>query len=129
MDFSRLPLLWRVFAINVGLLLTGTLVLVVARGRTGASIAVIETLDLAVGLVIMLAANLLLLRPTRSPIERLVERERRSEQQEVRCEHDDEPNGEVQRLDHCDRSTRTAAGDHEHERSDQQQPGVDRKSV
>jgi two-component system sensor histidine kinase UhpB len=76
MDFSRLPLLWRVFAINAGLLLIGTLVLVVARGRTGASIAVIETLDLAVGLVIMLAANLLLLRRTLSPIERLVERMR-----------------------------------------------------
>jgi hypothetical protein len=55
-------------------------------------------------------------------------RERRSEQQEVRCEHDDEPNSEVQRLDHCDRSAGTAAGDHEHERPDQQQPGVDREN-
>jgi two-component system sensor histidine kinase UhpB len=74
--FSRLPLLWRVFAINAGLLLAGTLVLVLARGRVHASVAVIETLDLAIGLVVMLAANLLLLRPTLSPIDRLVERMR-----------------------------------------------------
>ena len=33
MGFSRLPLLWRVFAINAGLLLAGTLVLVLSRGR------------------------------------------------------------------------------------------------
>ncbi len=76
MRFSRLPLLWRVFAINAGLLLVGTLVLVLAQGRIHASLAVVETLDLAVGLVVMLAANLLLLRPTLSPIDRLVERMR-----------------------------------------------------
>src|SRR4051794_13001067 len=76
MRFSRLPLLWRVFAINAGLLLVGTLVLVLARGRIHASLAVVETLDLAVGLLVMLAANLLLLRPTLSPIDRLVERMR-----------------------------------------------------
>jgi len=51
-------------------------VLVLARGRVHASVAVIETLDLAIGLVVMLAANLLLLRPTLSPVDRLVERMR-----------------------------------------------------
>jgi two-component system sensor histidine kinase UhpB len=76
MRFSRLPLLWRVFAINAGILLVGTLVLVVAQGRIHASLAVVETLDLAIGLVVMLAANLVLLRPTLSPIDRLVERMR-----------------------------------------------------
>jgi two-component system, NarL family, sensor histidine kinase UhpB len=76
MRFSRLPLLWRVFAINAGILLVGTLVLVLAQGRIHASLAVVETLDLAVGLAVMLAANLLLLRPTLSPIDRLVERMR-----------------------------------------------------
>lgn len=76
MRFSRLPLLWRVFAINAGILLVGTLVLVLAQGRIHASIAVVETLDLAIGLLVMLAANLLLLRPTLSPIDRLVERMR-----------------------------------------------------
>ena len=76
MRFSRLPLLWRVFAINAGILLVGTLVLVLAQGRIHASLAVVETLDLAIGLVVMLAANLVLLRPTLSPIDRLVERMR-----------------------------------------------------
>jgi two-component system sensor histidine kinase UhpB len=76
MGFSRLPLLWRVFAINAGLLLVGTLVLVLSPGRLNASIAVVETLDLVVGLVVMLAANLLLLRRTLAPVDRLVERMR-----------------------------------------------------
>jgi two-component system sensor histidine kinase UhpB len=76
MRFSRLPLLWRVFAINAGILLVGTLVLVLAQGRIHASLAVVETFDLAIGLAVMLAANLLLLRPTLSPIDRLVERMR-----------------------------------------------------
>ena len=76
MGFSRLPLLWRVFAINAGLLLVGTLVLVLAQGRIHASLAVVEGFDLAIVLLVMLAANLLLLRPTLSPIDRLVERMR-----------------------------------------------------
>lgn len=76
MSFPRLPLLWRVFAINAGVLAAGTLVLVLARGRIHASIAVVEILDLLVGLVVMLAANLLLLRATLAPITRLVERMR-----------------------------------------------------
>src|SRR5262245_59814999 len=76
MGFSRLPLLWRVFAMNAGLLLVGTLVLVLARGRIHASIAFVETIDLVVALAVMLLANLLLLRPTLSPVDRLVERMR-----------------------------------------------------
>jgi len=76
MGFQQLPLLWRVFAINAGLLLAGTLVLALSPGRIHASIAVVETLDLVVGLVLMLTANLLLLRPTLSPVDRLVERMR-----------------------------------------------------
>jgi two-component system sensor histidine kinase UhpB len=74
--FTRLPLLWRVFAINAALLLVGTLVLVFAPGRVHASLALVETLDLVIGLVVMLTANLLLLRPTLSPVDRLVERMR-----------------------------------------------------
>jgi two-component system sensor histidine kinase UhpB len=74
--FTRLPLLWRVFAINAALLLVGTLVLSFAPSRIHASLAVVESLDLAIGLVVMLAANLLLLRPTLSPVDRLVERMR-----------------------------------------------------
>jgi len=76
MRFSRLPLLWRVFAINAGLLVAGTLVLVFLPGRIHASLAVLEALDVVVVLSVMLAANLLLLRPTLTPIDRLVERMR-----------------------------------------------------
>jgi two-component system sensor histidine kinase UhpB len=76
MGFSRLPLVWRVFAINAGLLLIGTLVLVLAAGPVNASLAVVEPLDLVIGLIAMLVANLLLLRRTLAPVERLVERMR-----------------------------------------------------
>ena len=76
MRLSRLPLLWRVFAINAGLLLAGILLLALSPGRIHAPIAVVETLDLVVGLVVMLTANLLLLRPALSPVDRLVDRMR-----------------------------------------------------
>jgi len=76
MRFSRLPLLWRVFAINAALLLVGTLALVVLPHRLHASLAVFEVLDAIVVLGFMLAANLLLLRPTLAPIDRLIERMR-----------------------------------------------------
>jgi len=76
MRFSRLPLLWRVFAINATLLVVATLVLVLARSRFHASLAFLEGLDVAVFLVVMLAANLLLLRPTLNPIGQLVARMR-----------------------------------------------------
>jgi hypothetical protein len=59
--FSGLPLLWRVFAINAALLLTGTLVLVLVPGHIRASIAVLEALDVVVVLSVMLAANFVLL--------------------------------------------------------------------
>ena len=74
--FSRLPLLWRVFAINATLLVIATLLLALTPATIHASIALVEGLDLAVGLVVMLAANLLLLHRTLRPIERLVERMR-----------------------------------------------------
>lgn len=76
MGFTRLPLLWRVFAINSVLLVTGTLALVLLHGRIHASIAVLEALDVVVLLAVMLGANLVLLRPTLAPIDGLVERMR-----------------------------------------------------
>jgi two-component system sensor histidine kinase UhpB len=76
MRFSKLPLLWRVFAINAALLTAATLLLALTPVRISAPIAVVEGLDLAVGLTVMLAANLLLLRPTFAPLERLVRRMR-----------------------------------------------------
>ncbi|MGZ4391876.1 MAG: histidine kinase [Gaiellaceae bacterium] len=76
MGSSRLPLVWRVFAINAGLLLIGSLVLVLAAGPVHASLAVVEPLDLVIGLIAMLVANFLLLRRALAPVERLVERMR-----------------------------------------------------
>jgi two-component system sensor histidine kinase UhpB len=77
MHFSRLPLLWRVFAINAVLLVAATLLLALTPVTIHARIAIVEGLDLAVGLVVMLAANLVLLRHTLRPIDRLVERMRK----------------------------------------------------
>jgi two-component system sensor histidine kinase UhpB len=74
--FSRLPLLWRVFAINAALLVLATLLLVLGRGRIHTSLAFLEGVDVAVALALMLVANFLLLRQTLRPIERLVERMR-----------------------------------------------------
>lgn len=76
MRFTRLPLLWRVFTINAVLLLAATLALVFLHGRIRASFALIEALDVVVILAVMLTANLLLLRRTLAPIDRLVERMR-----------------------------------------------------
>ncbi len=74
---SRLPLLWRVFAINAVLLVVATLLLALTPVTIHARIAIVEGIDLGVALVVMLAANLLLLRHTLRPIDRLVERMRK----------------------------------------------------
>jgi two-component system sensor histidine kinase UhpB len=76
MRFSRLPLLWRVFAINAVLLAAATLLLAVTPVTIHASIALLEALDLVIGLVVMLVANFLLLRHTLAPLDRLIERMR-----------------------------------------------------
>ena len=77
MRHSRLPLLWRVFAINAALLAIATLLLALTRVTVHARIAILEGVDLAVALLVMLAANFLLLRRTLQPIGRLVERMRK----------------------------------------------------
>jgi two-component system, NarL family, sensor histidine kinase UhpB len=74
--FSRLPLLWRVFAINATLLVVATLVAVLVGDRIRVSLAFVEGVDIAIALIVMLAANLVLLRHTLRPVERLVERMR-----------------------------------------------------
>jgi two-component system sensor histidine kinase UhpB len=77
MHFSRLPLLWRVFAINAALLVIATLLLALTPVTIHARIAIVEGFDLVVALVVMLAANLLLLRHTLRPVDRLVDRMRK----------------------------------------------------
>jgi two-component system sensor histidine kinase UhpB len=74
--FSRLPLLWRIFAVNAGLLVIAALLLALARGRIHESFAFLEGVDVAIVLVVMLGANFVLLRHILGPIERLVERMR-----------------------------------------------------
>jgi two-component system sensor histidine kinase UhpB len=74
--FARLPLLWRVFAINALLLVAATLLLALTPVTIHASLALVEGVDLAVALVVMLGANLLLLRHTLAPLGWLVERMR-----------------------------------------------------
>jgi two-component system, NarL family, sensor histidine kinase UhpB len=65
-----------VFTINATLLLIATLVLLLARERIHASLAFVEGLDVVIWLVVMLAANLALLRHTLGPVGRLVTRMR-----------------------------------------------------
>jgi len=74
MRFARIPLLWRVFTINATLFVVAAVLLAVTPVTVHAPIALVEAVDLAVGLTIMLLANLLLLRQTLRPIDRLVER-------------------------------------------------------
>jgi two-component system sensor histidine kinase UhpB len=74
MGFTKLPLLWRVFAINAALLVAATLLLVAARDRIHTALGFVEGLDVAVWLLVMLAANLVLVRQTVRPIERLAQR-------------------------------------------------------
>jgi two-component system sensor histidine kinase UhpB len=71
MRFSRLPLLWRVFAINATLLVAAALLLALTPLTIHAPIALVEAVELAVAITLMLAANLLLLRQTVRPIESL----------------------------------------------------------
>ena len=72
MRFSQLPLLWRVFAINATLLAVATLLLALTPVTIHASLALVEAMTLVVALVVMLAANLILLRHTIGPIDKLV---------------------------------------------------------
>jgi two-component system, NarL family, sensor histidine kinase UhpB len=71
---NRLPLLWRVFAINALLLAAATLLLASTPVTISAPIALVEGVVLAVGLALMLAANVMLLRPVFAPLDRLLQR-------------------------------------------------------
>jgi two-component system sensor histidine kinase UhpB len=70
----RIRLFWRVFLVNAALLAAGTLILALAPVTISAPIALTEAIVLSVGLLIMLVANLLLLRALFGPLERLTRR-------------------------------------------------------
>ena len=74
MRFSRLPLFWRVFAINTAPLVVATLLLMFAPVTLHAPIRLTEAVVLSAGLAVILAANLLLLRPAFASLDRLVQR-------------------------------------------------------
>jgi two-component system sensor histidine kinase UhpB len=66
-----MPLLWRVFATNAAVLIAATLVLVVSPATVSFPVALTELLVLTIGLGVMLALNLVLLRRALGPLTRL----------------------------------------------------------
>src|SRR6478609_7672731 len=74
MRFSGLPLFWRVFAITTAPLVVATLLLMFAPVTLHAPVRLTEVVVLLAGLAVMLAVNLLLLRPAFASLDRLVQR-------------------------------------------------------
>jgi two-component system sensor histidine kinase UhpB len=70
----RISLFWRVFLVNAALLILAALVLALTPLSVSAEIRLFQAIVLAVGVVIVLVANLLLLRPLFAPLERLTRR-------------------------------------------------------
>lgn len=70
----NIPLFWRVFAVNAGLLLAIAVLLIVTPVQISAPIKLEQALIIVVGLAITLAANGLLLRQTISPLGQLAVR-------------------------------------------------------
>jgi two-component system, NarL family, sensor histidine kinase UhpB len=69
-----LPLYWRVFAVNAGLLTAIAVVLIVTPVTISFPIALFEAIGLLAGLVVTIAINALLLRRAFAPLARLVQR-------------------------------------------------------
>jgi two-component system, NarL family, sensor histidine kinase UhpB len=74
---SSLPLYWRVFATNAAVLVLAFLGLVFAPVTVSVPPAFTELVVLVIGLLVMLALNLLLLRPAFRPLDQLAETMRR----------------------------------------------------
>src|SRR5919199_5622689 len=74
---SGLPLLWRVFGTNAAVLILAFLGLVFAPVTVSAPPEATELVVLIIGLAVMLAINLLLLRPAFRPLDELADTMRR----------------------------------------------------
>ena len=74
---SSLPLFWRVFAANAGVLVLAFAALVFAPVTVSVPVASGELLGLLAGLTALLAANFALLRPVFGPLDELAETMRR----------------------------------------------------
>ena len=68
-----MPLFWRVFLANAAILLAGVLVLALTPLSVSKHATVDEIVDLLAGLVLMIVANWLILRPLFRPLERLAD--------------------------------------------------------
>ena len=74
MEVRALPLFWRLFAVNAGLLALIAVLLLATPVTISAPIAFTEALIIVAGLAVTLAANALLLRKAVVPLERLAQR-------------------------------------------------------
>jgi two-component system sensor histidine kinase UhpB len=66
-----MTLFWRVFTINAGVLLLATLALALSPATVSADLRVVEALVLGAGVLVLVALNVVLLRRTFAPLERL----------------------------------------------------------
>jgi two-component system sensor histidine kinase UhpB len=69
-----MSLFWRVFLLNAGLLAAAGVVLALSPATISTPAKVLEEVVLGVGVLVLLAVNYALLRPTFKPLERLAER-------------------------------------------------------
>jgi two-component system sensor histidine kinase UhpB len=74
MPRTRLPLFWRIFALNVALLTTVAVLLLATPVTISAPIALTEALVVLAGLVVTIGVNAVLLRRAFAPLGRLVQR-------------------------------------------------------
>jgi two-component system sensor histidine kinase UhpB len=75
-DSSIVSLFWRVFLLNSALLVAVGIVLAVSPIQISTPTRVVEEAVLALGVLLLLAANYVMLRPAFAPLERLAERMR-----------------------------------------------------
>ncbi|MBW3592741.1 MAG: HAMP domain-containing protein [Actinobacteria bacterium] len=68
-----MPLAWRIFIVNAAVFAAGTVALAVSPATVSSPIALTESLVLAAGLVAILVLNLVLVRRSLAPLERLTE--------------------------------------------------------
>jgi two-component system, NarL family, sensor histidine kinase UhpB len=74
MTRTRLPLYWRVFAVNASLLTVIALLLIVSPVTISFPIALTEAIVVVIGLLVTIAANAVLLRRAFAPLARLAQR-------------------------------------------------------
>ncbi len=72
MSFSALPLYWRVCVINALMFLVATVILVVSPATVSPEVTSSELVLLAVGLIVVVMVNSLLLRSSLAPLDRLI---------------------------------------------------------